>query len=401
MTFRSDNTICAVAPAIVLAGFCLLVSGCAYEHQLRAHDRKLEDLRLELARHEDSIGRAREGVDDLRNSWMSFSAREQVWSKESAALPATLRRLALRLDELDGKRARLEERVAAAELKCSDLSQSFTQVSSIVNAAEGDLLATRSRSTGPLAPGALVQGSRGAEQGGAEHGAGAWTVPPQGQPGHLPEGSGGSSVSQSQFLGVFVFLLGAVVSLGCVYLGTRLRVPAPALLPVRMESPSATGPEPPKERDAAAPMDIQKSLSTKAMEDLFDEAEKASVRFAGSASKKPTASCPIAEPASVEPADTVVVAVPSTVEPEVQGAHGTPAATEPIEDVPGRTQLIAGSDESSSSPALTAVVPPPFTVEKPRRPPAAVVRPKRPEDEQNLLDELENLLGEKIGSSRG
>ncbi len=143
---RSDKAFPRSLAAARVAAPCLVVlvaAGCASEHLFRAQDRKLEELRLERARQDEAIGRAREAIDALREEWKALAARESTATKEAASLQGAIRKLAQRIDESEGKRGKLEDRLRLAETRSTELNQAFTQVSSMFKAAENDLLALR------------------------------------------------------------------------------------------------------------------------------------------------------------------------------------------------------------------------------------------------------------------
>jgi hypothetical protein len=472
-------------------GVCLLAAGCAGEHLFRAQDRKIEELRLDRARQDEALGRTREIVDQLRDEWKSFASRENSASKETAALQAAIRKIAQRLEESDGKRAKLEERLHLAETKATELNQAFTQVSSMLKAAEGDLIALRSSraAAGFPASGQTASASlpgAGREGGGKTPGDASPTADaPRGQGalGAFIEGIFSGRGPSGLASGAILLASGILVALVCVYIGSKIRAgssraaeppkkpekpekpktapkpaaaPAPAAQPApatatagaqaaeapaqgEEEAPAAPAaaaaadPPPvaqPASRVPAAPAHLV--FPPNGVDDFFEAAENASARYSKSASKQPEpvekqpveASVEntqvIEEVTSDELSNTDLLPVPGSIEPEdaetvAVSVHraasrerklsDTGAQTELLDDAaPGSTQVI-GEDEQPTpviqKPRLDASRELLAGKQSPRNPPTPVQKKRGAPDEKDLLDELENIIGYKMGEKPG
>lgn len=452
---------------------CLLAAGCAGEHLFRAQDRKIEELRLERARQDEALGRTRESIEQLREEWKSFAARENTASKETAALQGAIRKLAQRVEEIDGKRSKLEERLHLAETKSTELNQAFTQVSSMLKAAEGDLIALRS--------------SRAAMSGAAFAGTGREGVGRlPGDPSNAVDASRGSGAAGSMIDGILpgrgslgivfgavLLAAGVLVALVCVHIGARLR-PAtsgrgpqpenehgkkhekeqgkergkendkaaakqqaePAQVDAQpeaqaKEAPSAPDPPPaapPAARVPAAPARLV--FPTNVVDDFFDAAENASARFAKdtstdalSTTQPPTEQLTqntqlIDSAAGDELSNTDVIPMPGKEEPDQretvvvsvnsrarQLRKNTETRTQteilPDADAPGRTQVIGEGEDRPPAPKEARPSPSTRDIlagkQTPRSPAAALQKKTKAPDEKDLLDELENIIGYKMG----
>ncbi len=442
----------------IASWLCLLMAGCAGDHLFRAQDRKIEELRLDRSRQDDLLGRTREAVDALRQEWLSFTAREGVAAREMASLPGAIRKLAQRVDDLEGKHARLEERVEATEKKSTDLQQSLAQVTSSLRTAEADLMALRSTRLAQGLPQDSLASGRDAGTRTPGEGASAGEIRGTGKVGSWTGGSTADVGFQGLFFSVLWLAMGALVAVTCIFLGAWIRsggtarplqrergVERAANTPNVVQAPTtareAQPPAPPPKEAQPTPqhppcvveppaaeatrVDAAPVVVTSAVDDFFDKAEKASVRFAGSGCSetdskvKPlprrilnrrdeifqgtkeesskTDFVAADEAVTLEASDTVVMSL-EQVKEERLGNQGDPP-TEPISEAPDNTQLIV---EGERLPAAQDPAPPTpvHPTEKPRlrsMPATALQRKTQVSEEKNLLDELENLISQRVG----